>query len=460
MLDALRPQARPLLVGGCVRDVLCGLVPKDFDIEVYGLDPRDLQRLLAPLGATDPVGRSFGVIKLRAGDSEYDISLPRRETKTGAGHRGFAVGVDPELPVAEALARRDFTINAIAWDPFSGELLDPHGGVADLAAGRLRHTSAAFAEDPLRVLRGMQFAARFDLAITPETAALCESIGETFRELPAERVWGEWQKWATLARRPAAGLRVLRETGWLRHFPEVAALDGVPQDPEWHPEGDVLAHTGHCVDALASLTEWQNLTVPARRDVMFAVLAHDFGKPATTVRSEKRGVWRWVSPGHEPAGGPLAEQFLTRLGAPKDVAPVVRALVENHMVHLAWPLETGPSDTVVRRLARRLAPASLEGLLLVLRADHLGRPPRVSPDAARRIAQLAEAARALALESQAPQPILLGRHLVARGLAPGPEFKGILNAAFEAQLDGRFSDERGAEVWLAWWLRGRAEGLH
>src|SRR5215212_7369589 len=182
MLDAIRRIGRPRLVGGGVRDWLLGLAPKDFDVEVGGVDFETLRRVLSPFGATDVVGRSFGVLKVRsrASGTEYDFSLPRRESKTGAGHRGFAVEPDPTLSDADAAARRDFTVNAIALDPFTGALIDPHGGQRDLEARVLRHTGAAFVEDPLRVLRAFQLAARFDLTLAPETAELCRSIAHTF----------------------------------------------------------------------------------------------------------------------------------------------------------------------------------------------------------------------------------------------------------------------------------------
>ncbi len=452
LLNALRAVAqvgRPLLVGGCVRDWLAGRTAKDFDIEVYGVTPEQLAATLDRFGATDPVGRSFGVIKLRLSGVDYDFALPRRESKTAAGHRGFTVGVDPSLTPAEALARRDFTLNAMALDPFTGELIDPHNGRADLAAGVLRHTSAAFVEDPLRVLRAMQFAGRFDLHLAPESAALCRSITDTFAELPVERVWVEWEKWAAHSRRPSAGLRVLAETGWIVHFPEIAALMGTPQDPEWHPEGDVFVHTCHCCDALAALPDWQALAAATRRDLMFAILAHDFGKPCTTRQEEKRGRLRWVSPDHDNAGGPLADTFLARLGSPLDTRPIVRALVENHFAHLGWPTGGEPAAPFLRRLARRLTPATIEQLVLILWADHLGRPPRRDPASEHRIDQLAAAARALAIADAAPKPLLLGRRLVAAGLVPGPRFRAILAAAYEAQLDGAFTDEPGATAWLA-----------
>ena len=408
MLEAVRRVGRPRLVGGGVRDWLLGIAAKDFDVEVAGVDFETLQPTLAPFGATDVVGRSFGVIKVRsrASGEEYDFSLPRRESKTGAGHRGFAVAPDPSLSDAEAAARRDFTVNAIALDPFTGEIIDPLGGQRDLAARVLRHTSAAFVEDPLRVLRAMQLAARFDFSLAPETAALCRRIAATFVELPVERVWHEWAKWAEKSLKPSRGLAVLEETGWLQHFPEVAALRGTPQEPEWHPEGDVFTHTQHCLDALVALDDWKSSAPPRRRMLMFAVLAHDFGKPATTQRVEKRGALRWTSPGHEAAGGPLADSFLRRIGAPLETDPPVRALVVNHLAHHHGQAQF--SDTSVRRLARKLAPATIDDLALVMRADSNGRPPLTSPDTHARIDELVAKAHALALADAAPKPILLG----------------------------------------------------
>ena len=447
MLEAVRRVGRPRLVGGGVRDWLLGLPSKDFDVEVAGVDFETLHRALAPFGATDVVGRSFGVIKVRsAGGAEYDFSLPRRESKTGAGHRGFAVAPDPGLSDAEAAARRDFTLNAIAWDPFSGALIDPHGGEADLKARVLRHTSAAFVEDPLRVLRAFQLAARFNLTLAPETAALCRSIADTFSELPVERVWGEWDKWAVKSTVPSRGLAVLEETGWLHHFPEVAALRGTPQEPEWHPEGDVFTHTQLSLDALVALPGWQTGDDAHRRVLTLAVLAHDFGKPSTTERAERRGQLRWISPGHEAAGGPLAEAFLRRIGAPLELTAPVCALVVNHLAHHHGQTEF--TDTSVRRLARRLAPATIDELALVMLADHAARPPLRDPATLARIDQLTAKAHALALEKSAPRPLVLGRHLVTLGRAPGPDFKPILDEAFEAQLDGAFADEAGGVAWL------------
>jgi tRNA nucleotidyltransferase (CCA-adding enzyme) len=463
ILRELHAAGRPRLVGGCVRDWLLGLEPKDFDVEVAGLDYEALARRLAPFGEPDLVGRSFGIVKLRRGAVEYDFSLPRRESKTGAGHRGFAVTPDPVLSDAEAAARRDFTINAIAYDPVEDRIIDPHGGRDDLRARVLRHTSAAFIEDPLRVLRGMQLAARFDLALAPATAALCRQIADAWGELPVERVWGEWDKWARLSTVPSRGITVLLKTDWIRHFPEIAAMRGVAQEPEWHPEGDVLTHTQLCLDALAGLAAWKDSDPVRRRFLMLGVLAHDFGKPATTVHAERRGALRWLSPGHEEAGVEPCGTFLRRIGAPLDLVGWVAPLVRHHLAHHQGqpPGEPGQpvfSDSAVRRLARKLAPATIDDLCVVMWADHLGRPPLVSAETEVRIRALGEQARALAVHDAAPRPLILGRHLVKLGLPPGPHFKPILDACAEAQLEGAFADEAGGLAWLRAHLAARPNG--
>lgn len=447
VIHALNAVGRPLLVGGCVRDWLMGREPKDYDVEVYNAPQASVDRALSQFGSVDPVGRSFGVIKFRREGIDYDISLPRKDRKTGSGHRGFEIGTDPGLSPLDALARRDFTINSMAVDPASGGLIDPFGGQSDLGQRLLRHTSGAFAEDPLRVLRAFQFAGRFDFHLDPTTAAICESIAGSFAELPVERVWGEWAKWAAESIRPSSGLRTLEESGWLRRFPEIADLRHLEQEPEWHPEGDVFEHTCHCVDALAGFPEWQKLEPDDRRILMLAVLAHDFGKVGTTARAEKHGKLRWISPGHEAAGGPRVESLMIRIGAPHDFSPRIRPLVENHHSHYHGLIP--PTATSVRRLARRLIPATLGQWLMVLRADHHGRPPLISKETGVRIDAWAKAARDLALRDSAPRPILMGRHLVGAGMKPGPAFKLILDEAFEAQLDGGFSDENGACEWLA-----------
>ena len=430
-------------MGGCVRDWLLGRAPKDFDVEVFGIDYDVLEGALRRWGRTDLVGRSFGVVKLtvRSGVT-YDFSLARRDSKTGPGHKGFEVEIDPKITLSEAAARRDFTVNAFYYDPRAQRVVDCFGGEQDLKNRVLRHTSAAFAEDPLRVLRGMQFAGRFNLSGAPETLELCRQIRGSCRELAVERVREEWVKWAARSVAPSAGLRFLLASGWGENFPEVAAMAGVAQDAEWHPEGDVFEHTCHACDAMARLPEWQQAAEEDRTVLMLAVLAHDFGKPGCTHESVKAGRTRLVSPDHDQAGIPLTERFLERIDLPPALRERIVPLVAGHMAHLE-----DPSDRMVRRLARRLAPATIDELCAVITADSLGRPPR-PPEVPPRAMALQARASELRLRDRAPRPILMGRHLIELGQRPGPEFGALLAAAFEAQLEGEFADLPGALEWL------------
>ena len=436
---------RAYLVGGAVRDALLGLPGgRDFDIEVFGVDYEQLVRALSRWGRPDLVGRSFGVVKLSTGsDYHYDFTVPRQDSKVGPGHKGFDVEFDPAITPQAAAARRDFTINAIMYDPRARQILDFFGGAEDLRNRILRHTSTAFAEDPLRVLRGMQFAARFNLTAAPETIAVCRRMKSACSELAVERVREEWFKWAQSSKAPSAGLRFLVDTEWVDHFPEIKAMLGVPQEPEWHPEGDVFVHTCHCCDALARLEQWRAEDPQSRIVHMLAVLAHDFGKPATTHRDMKDGRLRIVSPGHEEAGADLTTAFLERIGAPLAVQERVLPLVRNHLFH--WQSMT---DRAVRRLAKRLEPENIQGLCLVMTADSMGRPPKpaVEPEHVR---LLLARAHELQVRQKPPEPILMGRHLIELGLEPGKIFGAILHKAYEAQLEGTFFDLTQAWQWLA-----------
>jgi tRNA nucleotidyltransferase (CCA-adding enzyme) len=435
---------RAFLVGGCVRDWLLGLPVQDYDVEVFGLSYEQLVRVLGRFGRTDLVGKSFGIVKLTTGSRiSHDFAIPRRDSKIAPGHKGFEIVFDADITPTEAASRRDFTVNSLMYDPRQERVLDFFGGTSDLSRRILRHTSSAFIDDPLRVLRGMQLAARFGLTPATETVQLCRSIQSSYGELAGERVREEWFKWAQKSSKPSRGLLFLEATGWVRHFPEIAALRQTPQDPGWHPEGDVFIHTCHACDALAELAEWRQADPESRLVYMMAVLAHDFGKATTTHQAEKDGRPRIVSPGHEEAGGPLTERFLERIQTPRSIVERILPLVTHHLAHLQKI-----TDRSVRRLARRLEPENIQGLCLVMTADHFGRPPkpRVIPDSIR---ALAEKAKALAVQERAPKPILLGRHLLELELKPGPDFGVILDAAYEAQLEGQFLDLEHVWSWLA-----------
>jgi tRNA nucleotidyltransferase (CCA-adding enzyme) len=424
---------RALMVGGGVRDALLGRELVDVDLEVYGLQPAPLRRLLEESYRVELVGEAFGVLKLAGWP--IDVALPRRESKRGLGHRGFEVYSDPDMTFADAALRRDFTINAMGFDPLGGELLDPWGGRVDLGARILRHTSERFAEDPLRVLRGAQLAARFELAPAPETTALCRVM--SLEGLPVERVAEEWRKLLLLGVRPSIGLRFLLDCGWIeRDYPELFALVDCPQDPEWHPEGDVWIHTLHVLDAFA-----RERTGEPEEDLVvgLACLCHDLGKPATTFREGER----WRSPGHEQAGSEptrsLLRRISTRTGLPEEVVP----LVEHHLKPRQL-FDAAASDTAVRRLARKVG--RIDRLVRVARADAGGRPPRADEFLAG--TWLLERARVLEVATSAPVPLVLGRHLIERGLEPGAHFKPLLERLYEAQLDGAFSDLEAGLVLL------------
>ena len=425
---------RALLVGGCVRDGLMGVAPKDWDVEVYGVPPDRLREILDTFGPVNVVGEAFTVYKL---GSDIDVSLPRRERKSGRGHRAFVIEGDPSMGFADASRRRDFTINAISQDPLTGEIIDPFDGQQDIEQDVLRAVSAStFVEDSLRVLRAAQFAARFEFRVEPETVELCRSID--LSDLPAERIWGELEKMLLRAQRPSIGLGWLRALGVLEKlFPEINALIDVPQDPEWHPEGDVFVHTRLTVDQARQSID--DLSYARQVTVMLAALAHDFGKPATTEFLEGR----WRSRGHEAAGAAPTESFLTRVNVHTidgyDVRSQVIALVREHLKPGEFYKKRDEvGEGAFRRLAKRCEP---DLLYRVARADSLGRnAPWVSREkwyGAEAQEWFIQRARELNVEQRAPDPLLLGRHLLALGLEPGPRIGEVTSAVYEMQLDGR-----------------------
>jgi tRNA nucleotidyltransferase (CCA-adding enzyme) len=427
---------RPLVVGGYVRDLILGVQSKDVDVEVYGLGLTRLVEVLSQFGKVDAVGASFGVLKVHGYD--VDWSLPRTESKSGRGHKGFLVSTDPWMSIEDAAARRDFTFNALLMDPEDGTIIDPFNGCNDLDRSVLRHTSEHFGDDPLRVLRGFQFCGRFDLVAAHETVEVCRSLRPEAYTLARERVWDEWYKWASRSVNPVAGLVFLRVTGWLYLYPELAALLGVEQDETWHPEGSAWRHTCLAVEAANRIATREGLYAEDRAVLVFAALLHDVGKAVTTTVKDGR----IVSPGHAEAGAPLAAQFLGRIGAPAWLIARVVPLVSEHLAHL-----NTVTPRSVRRLARRLTPATVHELGWVIEADHSARFPLPAGMPGEAVAMLDMAA-VLDLGDAAPAPILMGRHLLDVGWHPGPEMGQALRAAFEAQLDGEFDSVEGGLFWL------------
>ena len=419
---------RAIIVGGSVRDALLKEEAKDVDLEISGLKPDTVRNLLSKHYGLDEYGKSFGVIKLKG--LPIEVAMPRTENKVGTGHRGFDVDVDPHLPFPAAAARRDFTINAIGLDPLSGKIHDPWKGRQDLEKGILRHVGPAFVEDPLRVLRGMHFVARLNLVPAPETVELCKTIG--LESIPKERILEEWKKLILKGKKISLGLEFLKETNWLRFFPDLERLVDCPQDPEWHPEGDVWTHTLHCMDAFAERRigdNWEDLIVG------FAVLCHDLGKPLTTITDDNG---RIRSPKHESIGEKPTLTFLEQLTDQKDFIEQVVPLVRRHLAPFSY-YRDGASDSAIRRLAGKVG--RIDRLVRVAEADMAGRPPKSKEFPAGE--WLLERAEELRVKDAAPQRIVLGRHLIERGMQPGPSFSPILEECFEAQLDGAFNDLDG-----------------
>jgi tRNA nucleotidyltransferase (CCA-adding enzyme) len=426
---------RAMLVGGCVRDGLMGIEPKDWDLEIYGIEPVKLREILNNFGEVNAVGEAFTVYKI---GQHLDVALPRRERKVGRGHRGFLIEGDKDMPFEEAAKRRDFTINAILQDALTGEIIDVYNGRDDIKNKILRIVSReTFAEDSLRVLRAAQFAARFGFEIEPETAEICRSIDLT--DLPKERIWGELEKLLLKAEKPSIGLRYFYDLGIARQlFPELVALVGVPQQPEWHPEGDVDVHTLMVVDEARRLID--DLEYAKKVTVMLGALCHDFGKPPTTAFFD--GKWR--SHGHDEAGVAPTLSFLDRLGIftldGYDVRSQVEQLVRYHLLPGMF-YKNPPGDGAFRRLARKVEP---DLLYRVAKADSLGRNPEWLPKEkwfkAEAQEWFIERVRELNIERKPPPAIMMGRHLIELGLNPSPQFKTIIDAVYEKQLDGQITN--------------------
>jgi len=445
VLEAL-PSA--YLVGGSVRDALLGNPPKDLDIEVYQTKLEDLIKILQKAGKVDLVGKSFGVIKLTLDGQIFDFSLPRRDSKLPqGGHKGFSIEVCEQISPEEAASRRDLTVNSLAYDPKTNEILDFHGGQKDLKTGILRHTSSAFVEDPLRVLRVMQFAARFDFEVALETVELSKSIKETYHSLAKERVNEEFTKMLLKGVNIRRGLNFLKDSQWIEHFPELLALDQCPQDPEWHPEGDVLQHTGYTCNAMARLLRGPDAGGFSREKklkLMLAILCHDLGKPTCTREEFKPKVNRVaiVSPGHDQAAQMPTETLLIRIGFPQPVISHVMPLVLHHMEHL-----TLSTPAEIRELAVQLKPASIHELGYVVEADHSGRPP-LPAGQAEQMEKILYAAESLGC-LYGPQPSLLtGQMIVDRNIPEGKAVGVIFDHAYRAQIQGIISTKEQAVEWF------------
>ena len=410
---------RTFYVGGFVRDRLLGIDNKDTDIEVHGITPDQLKGILGEIGEPLSFGQSFGIYSLR-GES-IDIAMPRRERKSGTGHRDFDVDVDPFIGTFEAARRRDFTINAMMEDVLSGEIIDHFGGRRDLSERIIRHVDpATFTEDPLRVLRAAQFAARFDFSIAEETVALCRSID--LSTLTRERVEEEMKKALLKSDRPSVFFESLRKINQLDvWFPELAQLIGVEQDPVYHPEGDVWTHTMDVVDRAAAFRD----KVSDPYAFMMLALTHDMGKTVTTEFVKGR-IHAYE---HEIKGLPLAEDFLRRLTGERAVIGYVMNMLPLHM----RPNIAAYSKPSMKSTNRMFdAAAAPEDLIWFAQADHplYAGEERFTGDNEFLFERLESYRRTMA------EPHVMGRDLIAAGLEPGEDFTELLEYAHKLRLAG------------------------
>ena len=406
-------------VGGFVRDRLLGLDSKDVDIEVHGVQPDELYRILERTGEPLTYGKSFGVFALKGED--IDIAMPRRERATGSGHRDFDVEVDPFIGTHEASRRRDFTINSMMEDVLTGEIVDHFGGRRDLDEGDVRHIDpATFIEDPLRVLRGAQFAARFNFIIADATIELCRGID--LSTLSRERVEEELKKALLKADKPSIFFESLREMDQLDvWFPELKQTIGLEQDPVFHPEGDVWTHTMEVIDRAAAFRD----RVSDPYSFMLLALTHDLGKIVTTeVRNGRIHAYE-----HEQKGMPLVEAFIGRLTNEKEIKDYVYNMVPLHM----RPNVLAYSKPVLKSTNRMFdAAAAPEDLIWFAEADKpvFSGNDRFSGD----MEFLTE--RLKIYEETMAKPYVMGRDLIEAGLEPGEDFGEILAYTHKLRLAG------------------------
>lgn len=433
---------KPIFVGGFVRDYFTGHTTSDLDIELYGVTSLDtLEALLRPFGKLGLYGKSFGVLKLNYEEYSIDFSPPRTESKSGFGHKGFETSWFSDLDFAAAARRRDFTINAIGYDPLSQTLLDPFGGVEDLKAKRLKCVDPeTFIDDPLRVLRAMQFAARFELTCDQDLLELCRKMvtNKALEELPKERIFEEFKKLLLQSNRPSIGMELLRDMGALSFFSPLDKLEATPQEKDSHPEGSVWIHTLMALDFMASLRsgEWKNDIV-----LMLAVLLHDIGKPDTTISVD--GLLN--APNHAESGVETALNWLEKITKDKTIISRILPLIRYH----GWPRKLYRANAGDKEILRLSTHVCIRDLILIAKADFFGREfVGEIPKHFEAGEWLYEKALALNVLIEPPAPLIMGRDLIALGLAPSESFKSILERAYDAQLDQIFFTREQALEWL------------
>lgn len=461
LLESLREiGGRPLLVGGWVRDKLLGIQTGDTDIEVFHLPQDKLRKQCRRHGRLITVGAAFAVLKLTLSNgTSVDISIPRRERKTGEGHTSFQIQADPGMSVEEAAQRRDLTINAISMDPFTGTLLDPVQGVRDLKNGILRHIGHRFSEDPLRVLRVYRFQARFGFEIAPETRLLCRSLSESsvLQTLARERIEDELRMTVLHGEKSDTikALLNMHEDGVIHSlFPDLDHLAHIEQDPRYHAEGNVLIHTFMTVAEAASIARRDHLEPDTAWALCLAALVHDLGKSHTSTAHDNGTI---TAHGHDKAGYLPARKLLDRITEHVKVKEIALALAGNHMRPLQLATAEKVTDSAFQRLAVAVQPASILLLSKLVEADTRAsmRGDGSEPENAHLF--LLDRARNLGIDAKPSKPFIQGRDLIllankgiisAQYSQGGPHFACILKTLYQHQINGTVSSREDAVALL------------
>lgn len=427
--------AKPILVGGCIRDNLLKIPCKDYDVELFNIEKlEDIQEVLSSFGSVKLVGKSFGVLTLNVDGYDFDFALARQEKKVADGHKGFEVLINKHMSFKKASLRRDFTINSIGYDFFEDKLLDPNNGIQDLKDGVLRHISdKTFVEDPLRVYRAIQFCARFELKMSESTFNLCKNMVDNneLTQLPKERVFEEFKKLFLKSNKPSVGFELMNNLGILKHFEELQALVGCVQDKQYHPEGDVWIHTLMTIDELTKILKKEQIEDETRKLYLFyAILCHDLGKPYCTKLIDGK----ITSHKHETLGIEPTISFLSKITNEKKLIEKVTPLVKSHLV----PFQLYLANSSLKAVKRLSLKVNIEDLCLICLADCLGRDIKDKEKCPKAINWLLNKAKELNIENSALKPLVLGRDLIDLGYKPSKQFKEILDYALDLQIEENF----------------------
>jgi len=411
------------ITGGAVRDYVLGYPVNDYDVVVVG-------------GGDDRVASVRYILGARV----IDISLKSNGKNVFEVHDGedvFQFSVFRDL--SEDARNRDFTVNALYYSFIDGEITDIVGGLEDIYSMNLRVISSAFASDPLRILRAARFMSKYGMTLIGEDyfSAIIEKFMFAFNNPNnAHRLYTEFSKIVT-SRKPSLGMGMLMRVGALP--PEIMAMVGCPQSAEYHPEGDVFSHTLHVMDYASQRAFDLNMSYEDSVVIGMAALLHDIGKPETTIVFENGDV---ASMGHEHVGADIATGLLARLGFPNALSERIVALIRCHMRR---NIET---TAAVRRLSVSVSPSTLNELALFMECDSSGRPPLPQGQPSD-VANMLRIANQIDVSDGRPSPIFLGRHLISIfGMTPSPKFRPILDAVFEAQLDGKVSTLEDAVMFV------------